>query len=85
MKTHRDIIDRWPAPSIRTFAEDVGLKYVTAQLMRYRNSIAAEHWLAVVAAAERRGFSDITLGVLAELKGVSGKPDPKTRAYQPAA
>lgn len=85
MKSHRDIIDLWPSPSIRSFADDLGLKYSTAQVMRYRNSISSDHWAAVVAAARSRGFAGITMELLAALKNAGGKPHPKTRAYQPAA
>jgi hypothetical protein len=86
MRSHRDIIDLWPKPSIRTFADDLGLKYSTAQLMRYRNSISSDHWCGVVEAARRRGFNAITMELLAELKGEGGKPRPKhPRASQVAA
>ncbi len=85
MKSHREIIDLWPTPSIRSFADDLGLKYSTAQVMRYRNSIASDHWTAVVEAAKRRGFKDVTMELLAHLKNAGGKQDPKSRALQPAA
>lgn len=61
------MIDRWPKPAIAQFADDVGLPYVTAQVMRYRNSISPCHWPEVVAAAQRRGFTDITHELLSEL------------------
>ena len=58
MQTHRDIIDRWP--SLSAYAEDIGAAYVTAQVMRFRGSIHPRWWDAVVEAAERRGWHDIT-------------------------
>ncbi len=64
----RSVIDRWPKPSIAQFAEDVGIHYVTAQVMRHRNSIGPDHWPAVVDAAQRRGFSEITLELLCRLR-----------------
>lgn len=88
MKTHADVIDLWPKPSIRTFADDIGVPYVNAQLMRYRKSIAVDHWETVVDAAARRGFDGVTMEVLARLKrkDVGGKHRPSKRArYQPAA
>lgn len=85
MKSHRDIINLWPQPSIRTFADDLGLKYTTAQLMRYRNSIAADHWHDVVKAAKRRGFDHVTIELLADLKAAGGRQRPRHRAFQPAA
>lgn len=87
MKTFSDIIDLWPKPSIATFADDIGVVYVTAQVMRYRDSINSKHWDAVVAAAKRRGIHGVSLAVLASIK--SNEPDrrprPKRRACQPAA
>lgn len=67
MKTHADIIDLWPDPSIVTFARDIGVKYPTAQLMRWRQSIHSRHWQSVVAAAARRGLDGVTYEVLARL------------------
>lgn len=64
----RSVIDRWPKPSIAQFAEDVGVHYVTAQLMRHRNSISPDHWPAVVEAAQLRGFDEITLDLLLRLR-----------------
>lgn len=85
MRSHRDIIDLWPKPSIRSFADDLGLKYTTAQVMRWRNRIADDHWMAVVEAARKRGFQGVTMEALATLKNAGGKQDPKHRALQPAA
>jgi hypothetical protein len=64
--TFADLIGTWPrAPerngrrptSIATFAADVGVAYSHAQIMRYRNSIGADYWPSVVAAAKRRGVT----------------------------
>lgn len=62
METHTDIINRWP--SLRAFADDICVKYVTAQVMRYRGAIGRHHWDAVVDAAQRRNFHDITHALL---------------------
>ncbi len=61
--TFADLIGTWPRgsdngrklTSIATFAADVGVAYSHAQIMRYRNSISADYWPAVVRAAKRRG------------------------------
>ncbi len=61
--TFADLIGTWPPrtdngrklTSIATFAADVGVAYSHAQIMRYRNSISADFWPRVVAAAKRRG------------------------------
>ena len=63
--TFRSVIDSWP--SIQEFADDLGVKYVTAQLMRHRDSIAAKHWKPVVVAARKRRLSGITLDLLASI------------------
>jgi hypothetical protein len=66
MNTFRSIIDQWP--SLQDFAADLEVKYVTAQLMRHRDSIAAKHWRNTVAAASKRGMKHITLDLLASIE-----------------
>lgn len=66
MDTFSDIIMRWP--SLREFAEDLGVPYVTAQVMKHRDSIAAEHWAAVVDGAKSRKIAGVTLELLARIK-----------------
>lgn len=61
------IILSWPAPSIRTFADDLGVPYVNAQQMKLRNSIPDVYWDLVVEAAVRRGIDGITLEKLQQL------------------
>jgi hypothetical protein len=48
------IIDQWP--SLGEFAKDAGVSYGAAKQMRRRNSIPAEHWLAIITAAKARGM-----------------------------
>ena len=66
MDTFRQIIGRWP--SIAEFADDIGVAYVTAQMMNWRDSINSDHWDRVVAAAQRRGFDGVTLELLQKIK-----------------
>jgi len=66
MTSFRTIIDQWP--DLPTFAEDLGVKYPAAQVMRHRDSISSSYWRDLVAAAERRGIAGVTLEVLADLK-----------------
>lgn len=66
MDTFSDIIMRWP--SLREFADDLGVPYVTAQVMKHRDSIAAEHWSAVVAGARARKIKGVSFELLARLK-----------------
>lgn len=66
MDSFRSIIDKWP--SLPAFAADLDVIYVTAQAMKRRDSVSAEHWPALVAAAERRGIKGVTLEALASIK-----------------
>ena len=64
MKTYADIIELWD--TAEGFAADVGISGTLARLWKMRNKIPDHAWLAVVSAAERRGF-EVTLQLLAEL------------------
>ena len=66
MNTFASIIERWP--SLHDFAADIGVAYVTAQVMKHRDSIAAEHWAAVVDGAKNRKIDGVTLELLARIK-----------------
>jgi hypothetical protein len=66
MTTYPEIIDRWP--SLTTYASDIGVRYGTAQVMRYRGSIPARYWKRVVAAASKRGIEGVTLDLLASIE-----------------
>lgn len=66
MGNFRTLIDRWP--NLPTFAADIGVKYVTAQAMQRRDSVSAEHWPAMIAAAAKREIEGITLESLVEIK-----------------
>jgi hypothetical protein len=66
MTTYTEIIDRWP--SLTTYAADIGVRYGTAQVMRYRGSIPARYWKRVVAAAARRGIEGVSLDLLASIE-----------------
>lgn len=74
---HREIIDRWP--TLRAFADDIGVAYGTAKAMRRRNSIPDQHRPRVVESAFDRGFDGITFELLTRLAaaapGVSDSPD----------
>ena len=61
-----DIVDLWP--NIQAFADDLGVPYVTAQSMKFRNNIHSRHWRAVIAAAQRHGFEGISYEVLVSIK-----------------
>lgn len=85
MQSFTDVINLWP--SLTSFARDIRVEYVTAQIMRYRDSIAPRHWPKVVSAAEKRGFDGVTLELLTSFKAKGGKPptNPKQRREARAA
>jgi len=62
INTHRDIIALWP--TITAFGRDIGVSQDSACQMSKRNNIAPDHWLTVMAAAKRQGFTGITLELL---------------------
>lgn len=66
MNSFADAINRWP--SLRTFAEDIGVDYVTAQVMKHRDSVSDKYWMRMVSCAEQRRIDGVTLEFLAALK-----------------
>ncbi len=68
LASHKDIILRWPSQS--DFSDDIGVLYNSVSVMKHRNSIAPRYWPALIAAAQRRGFSDVTLELLLRLRPV---------------
>lgn len=60
--TFVDIIRRWP--TMADLADDLDLPYERVKMWRVRNSIRAKYWPAIVDAAARRGYVDITTEVL---------------------
>lgn len=49
------IISMWP--SVKEFADDIGVPRTHAHTMKARRSIPVRYWPAVVAAAKKRGLS----------------------------
>jgi hypothetical protein len=68
--THADLIRLWP--SLSEFAADLDVNYVTAKAMRFRSSIPASYWVAMVDAARRRGISGVDYQALAEAAACHG-------------
>jgi hypothetical protein len=79
MHDHRDIIDRWP--SMRAFAEDIGVPYVNVNMMRQRRNIHFRHWDRVIEAAKERGIRGVTLKLLASTYRSRPTPKAEARAY----
>ena len=68
LMTFAQMIDRWGlltecVADIRA-ASGVHVNYETVRKWRDRNSIPIEHWPMFVAAAKRRGYTDITTDAL---------------------
>jgi hypothetical protein len=59
------IINLWE--TAEEMAADLGEKGVTVRQWRNRGSIPSDRWLAVAAAAEKRGFAAVTLNLMAGL------------------
>lgn len=58
-----DLVSRWE--TIGAFAGAIGCGYEAARKMRDRQSIAPEHWSAVIEAARAKGIPGVTLEWLA--------------------
>lgn len=54
----RDVIDQWP--SLKEFADDIGVEYGTAKAARRRNSIPDEWRPRVIEKARARGIRGVT-------------------------
>lgn len=61
----REVIARWPAT--RFFARDAGCSALLVRQWRHRNFIPPQYWPRIVAAAGRRGISDVNADLLARL------------------
>lgn len=61
----RDIVEAWP--SLREFADDIGVSENTAKGIRTRNGLPSRYWLRLVEGAARRGIPCVTLELLAYL------------------
>jgi hypothetical protein len=81
MHSFRDVIDAWPTPA--DFAADLGVPYVTANLMRQRNSIHARHWKGVVESARTRKIKGISLDLLASFAAKDTRRSIRTRPEHP--
>lgn len=53
--------------SIQAFADDMGMPYPRAQLMRHRNSINPKYWNKLIEVAKARGVRGVTIKRLSEL------------------
>jgi hypothetical protein len=59
MSTFKDIIDRFD--TAESLAREIGEKGVTVRQWRNRGSIPSRYWPKIIAAADRRAVTGITL------------------------
>lgn len=79
MQTFADVLALWP--SLSELATDLGVPYGVAKQWRMRNSIPAEYWQALTAAARDRGIEGITADVLADIAARrAGRPKSEAAA-----
>lgn len=72
LTSFRDVINRWDR--LPDFANEVGITPLLARAWRRRNSIPVSHFNAVVAAAQKRGFAEITTQLLVDLAAKPNRP-----------
>lgn len=66
MNTFADVFAKWD--TIAAFGADIGVSSMHARAMKRRGSIPPEYWPATVAAAKKRGFHEVKLSALANLR-----------------
>lgn len=67
MERFDQIIRLWPEPSAATLARDIGRPQSRVRAWRFRDSIPAEAWPDIVAAAVDRRIAGVTYEVLAAI------------------
>jgi hypothetical protein len=68
MKSVKDLIALWPAPSMSTFARDCDVEWMTAHQWRRRGSIPPEYWSQLVNVAKARRIKGVSIDALAALR-----------------
>ncbi len=54
LSTFSDILDLWKTTAL---AEALGVQYVTAQAMKRRGTISADHWPKFISLLEAKGYT----------------------------
>jgi hypothetical protein len=67
MKSVKDLIALWPAPSMATFARDCDVEWMTAHQWRRRKHVPPEYWSRIVANAKARRIKGVSLQALAAI------------------
>ena len=66
-----EIIGLWPG--LRDLAADLGVPYERVKKWRARGSIHPKHWETILRAAQKRGFSNVTLATLSQAALLSSR------------
>lgn len=74
IRSFADVINRWK--TAEELGGDINEKGGTVRAWRARDTLPPETWNRVIAAAARRGFSDITHELLATLAERKARPAP---------
>ena len=65
METVTDLISKWSSDA--EFARDIGLTTSHVSMIKMRNSLHPKYWLAIIKAADKRGFKGISEDSLAKI------------------
>ena len=60
-----ELLNLWESP--KALSDDIAIPYVSAQMMKFRSSVAVRHWPAIIEAARRRGVP-LTMDDLVRMK-----------------
>ncbi len=68
LNSFREVIGLWP--SLRALSEEpeVGANLMAVRKWQQRDSIPSEEWMGIAKAAQKRGFSEVTIELLAQIK-----------------
>lgn len=77
--TFAEVVSMWPTAV--DLAQDLGILEGTARAWRARNAIPPAYWQEIALAAEKRGFTDVTVELLAGIAARdAGRPAPEVTA-----
>ena len=81
LNSFREVIGLWP--SLRALSEEpeVEANLVAVRKWQQRDGIPSEEWIGIAKAAQRRGFGEVTVELLAQIK--TAKPEGGPRHPEP--
>ena len=83
LNSFREVIGLWS--SLRALSEEpeVGANLMAVRKWQQRDSIPSEEWIGLAKAAQRRGFGEMTVELLAELKAAKATGGPRQPEPEP--